>query len=96
MRWFIVALGFALLLASCGGSVATRPVTIDAHDPQSGLLIDPVNVWKDYTNRSAGVAGRTHDGAAVQLVQRVGDGVEVVLPDGTQGWVSVGFIKELR
>lgn len=69
-----------------------RMVTINGRDEQ-GALIDPVNVWKDYTNRGLGVAGQTHDGARVTFIQQQGSGTQIELPNGVRGWVNSAFIK---
>lgn len=75
---------------------AVRVVTINGHDAVSGELIDPVNVWKSYTDRSGGIVARLHDGDKVTMLQRVGQGVKIRTGDGTEGWVTYFFIKELE
>lgn len=71
----------------------SRIVTITGYDPASQTDISPVNVWDDYETRSR-VVGRVRTGTLVRFVQRVGDGVQIELENGTRGWVSAAFIKE--
>jgi hypothetical protein len=91
---------FLLYLVGCGSTtptdVALRTVTINADDPASGTRIDPVNVWRDYNDRSAGVAGRVRHGDRVGLIRQDGGAALIRLNDGTQGWVNAQFIAELR
>ena len=75
-------------------SVLTRIVTINARD-EGGHLIEPLNVWRSYTDRGRGVVGVTHDGDKVGFVRQEGEGVLIQLSDGTQGWVGKGFIADL-
>lgn len=69
-------------------------VTIDNSDGVGGT-IDPINVWDDYTARTAVVA-KAHGGDRVQLLRQSGNGVYVRTTSGVQGWVSAQFIKELK
>jgi hypothetical protein len=71
-------------------------VTMDGYDPASDSIIDPINLWIDYDDRSAGIAAKAKHGDKVKLVQREGDGVLVETADGVQGWVTYYFIKEFK
>ena len=86
------------ILTACGTihvEPAIRAATINADDPASGTRIDPVNVWKDYADRSAGVAGQVHHREKVGLVRQDGGAALIRLSDGTQGWVNAQFVAEL-
>lgn len=75
--------------------VATTTVTLDGYD--SGELVTPViNLWKDYDNRAAGVAGKAKHGQKVEMIERKGDGVLIETDSGVKGWVTYYFIKELK
>ena len=71
-------------------------VTIDGKDPSTGLIIEPINVWKDYNNRAAGIATTVKDGQRVQFVRRTGDGVLIQTHEGKRGWVTYWFIEEFK
>jgi hypothetical protein len=73
-------------------SSPARMVTITARDEQ-GALIDPVNVWKSYTDRSQGVVGQAHDGDRVGFIQQQGGATQIELSNGARGWVNSAFIK---
>jgi hypothetical protein len=92
MRRLAYIVTTVFLLTACGTTAPAdtilRTVTINTDDPASGTRIDPVNVWKDYNNRGAGVAGRVHHGDKVGLVRQDGSAVPIRLNDGTQGWVN--------
>lgn len=78
---------------------STPPVTfmtIDGYDPASDSIVDPINVWQDYENRDAGIATQVHHGDKVKFIQRKGDGILIETLDGTQGWVTYWFVKELK
>lgn len=105
-KTLLIVAGVVIVLVACAllfgqGSLrsapvtVTRQVTISGRDEQGGL-IDPVNVWKDYTNRNLGAAGQAHDGDSVGFIQQQGNGVQIKLANGTVGWVSRDFIKELK
>lgn len=106
MRRWIIGITVAVVLVAVGvfgvgylvggGRPATLQVTIDARDPASGLMIDPVNVWKDYENRGAGIVGRIHHGDTVGLIRQSGGAARIRLSDGAEGWVNATFIRELR
>lgn len=95
---FILGLLIAIGVLGLGLLVPPPPrtVTIYAHDPTSFTPMAPIHVWRDLNNRSAGFVGTITDGMSVRLLRRVGDGVLIELPDGTQGWVNVTFIAELH
>lgn len=73
---------------------ALRTVTMNGDDG-TGAVIDPINVWDDYQTRGRVVAA-LHPGDRVQLVRDDGAGVLIRASDGTEGWVSRGFIVELK
>ena len=71
-------------------------VTLDGYDSASGTTVRTINLWKSYTNRSAGVATRASHGARVKKIRRSGDGILVETAQGKRGWVTYYFIKELK
>lgn len=71
---------------------AARIVTIVGRDEQ-GNVIDPVMVWKDYADRSQGVAGQAHDGDRVTFLSQQGGATQIQLSNGARGWVNSAFIK---
>jgi hypothetical protein len=79
--------------------VTATPVTwltLDGYESDGTLAVTRINLWKDYENRAAGIAGVGLHGERVKLIRRLGDGVKVELPDGTQGWVTYYFVKEYK
>ena len=95
--WCIV---LALVLAACGSTVttsttSTRTVTMDGYDRAADTTVDPINVWETYQPRGR-LVGRVSSGATVTMLQRDGDGVLIRAADGTEGWVTYWFIKELK
>lgn len=87
----LIIIGYVAIANEPSASPA-RTVTINARDEQ-GALIDPINVWKDYANRGAGIAGQTHDGERVGFIQQQGGATQIELPNGARGWVNSAFIK---
>lgn len=76
---------------------ATRwMVTLDGEDTNAGLVIQEINLWKDYNDRAKGIAGKGRHGEEVELVRRAGDGVLVRTGSGVEGWVTYYFIRELK
>jgi len=69
-------------------------VTLDGREEDGTLSVPSINVWKDHNNRGAGVVGVGKHGQRVKLIRKVGDGVEIELPNGARGWVTYYFIKE--
>ena len=90
MRWF-------LLLSLCGALVfcGTPPqtVTISGYDAASKTTITPINLWRDYADRSKGIAGVVQNGEHVLLIRQEGGGALVQKTDGVQGWLSAQFIQ---
>ena len=76
----------------------TRVVTwviMDGTIEDGSLGVPIINVWNDYETRASVVCRVKHD-ERVQMVERSGDGVLIVCPDGTEGWVTYWFIRELK
>jgi len=71
-------------------------VHLDGLDAAAGITIREINLWRDYTDRGAGIAGTGRHGELVELIRRDGDGVLVELMDGTRGWVTYTFIREYK
>jgi hypothetical protein len=69
-----------------------RTVTIDGTDPDVGVVIQEINLWKNYQTRTW--AGRVKHGQKVYFIKREGDGVLVETKSGLKGWVTYWFIKE--
>ena len=74
----------------------TTPVTLDGYDAEAKITVHEINLWKEYENRAAGVAGTAKHGQQVQMIERKGDGVLVETDSGVKGWVTYYFIKELK
>lgn len=70
------------------------PGTINAIDSTTGIVINPVNIFKDYQNRDLGIAGKTSHGEEVTIIERSGQGVKIRTSSGSIGWVSSWFVKE--
>lgn len=77
-------------------AVTGRSVTMDGFDPATGTIIAPINIWKNYTDRTQGVVGTVLHGQYVTMIRQEGDGVLIQTPTGIRGWVSKSFIKELH
>lgn len=88
----LIAIGLGAATSGSPPTSSVRVVTINGRDEQ-GSLIDPVNVWKSYTDRSQGVAGQAHDGQRVAFIQKQGGATQIELPNGARGWVNSAFIK---
>ena len=71
-----------------------RKVTIDAFDPATGDIIDPINLWGNYGTRT--IAGKLKHGETVTMIRREGDGVFIQKKSGLRGWVTYFFIKEFN
>jgi hypothetical protein len=74
----------------------TTWLTLDGKEADGTLAVTEINLWKDHDNRGAGIAGVGQHGQQVKLIRRVGEGVQIELPDGTRGWVTYYFIKEYK
>lgn len=109
MRRLLILLVVAGVLCGCGGQkptstpsgpapTATEPtwLTLDGREDDGTLAVTKINLWKDYDNRGAGVAGVGNHGDTVKLIRRSGDGVMIELANGTRGWVTYYFIKEYK
>jgi hypothetical protein len=70
-------------------------VTIDGKDIETDTIIRMVNLWDNYETRSRVVSTAEH-GEKVQLIRRKGKGVLIEKSDGTRGWVTYWFIRELK
>ena len=73
----------------------TRWVTMDGTE-NGELMVPIINLWKDYNNRSRGVAGTIRHGARVKLIRRSGNGVLVETKSGTRGWATYYFVREFQ
>lgn len=73
-----------------------QTVTIDGYDPDSQTTINTINIWKNYEDRMAGIAAKVQHGDKVEMIERKGDGVRVRTANGTTGWLTYSFIKELK
>ena len=69
-------------------------LTVDGWDGPD--LVEDVNVWWDFSNRSLGVIDSVKHGEKVQYVDKSGDYVHIRTQRGQQGWVNYGFILELK
>ena len=88
----LIVIGLVVAAQDRAPTSPARMVTIQGRDEQ-GTVIDPVNVWKSYTDRSQGVVGQAHDGDRVTFIQQQGGGTQIELPNGVRGWVNSAFIK---
>ena len=75
-------------------TVTAKTVTIDGYDPAADTTMHEINIWGNYVSRS--YAGSVMHGEKVTMLKREGDGVLIKISDGTTGWVSYSFIKELK
>lgn len=92
-----VVIGLISALGGRGAAPAApagKYVTIDGRDV-GGAIIDPINVWDNYTTRGAVVA-RLHHGDRVQMIGQSGDGVQIQTDAGVRGWLTNTFIRELK
>lgn len=71
-----------------------RAGTISGYDSATGSIIDPINIFKDYENRDAGISGKARDGESVTILEKSGNGVKIKTSSGVTGWVSSWFVKE--
>lgn len=94
----LMGIGLWLLRPYLPGAAPAAPagqyVTIDGRDV-GGAIIDPINVWDNYTTRGAVVA-RLHHGDRVQMIGQSGDGVQIQTDAGVRGWLTNTFIRELK
>lgn len=88
---------FFILLTACGTTnTPTQTATLDGYDSASGTTLQTINIWRNYTDRNQGLAGKGTHGEAVQLIRREGDGVLIQTSAGVRGWVNYRFIRELK
>ena len=74
-----------------------RQVTMDGYDADTGVTVDPINLWRDYRDRMGrGTSGQARHGEKVTLIRREGNGVLVETDEGTHGWATYYFIRELK
>ena len=71
-------------------------LTLDGKEADGTLAVQSINLWNDYDDRAAGIAGTGKHGQRVKLIRRAGDSVQIELPNGAQGWVTYYFIKEYK
>ncbi len=81
------------LLTACGRVVPVQTATIDGYDAASGTTIDPINLWKDYADRSKGVTGTVRHGERVSVIRQTGSGVLVETSAGVRGWLNAAFVR---
>lgn len=67
---------------------------INGFDSSTGSIIDPINIFKDYDNRNAGINGKASHGESVTILEKSGNGVKIKTSSGVTGWVSSWFVKE--
>jgi len=71
-----------------------KTVTMDGYDPNADVIVEKINIWGNYEKRS--YVGSVLHGEKVKMLKREGDGVLIKTSDGTIGWVTYWFIKELK
>lgn len=80
-----------------------RPVraqtgAINAYDPATKTIIDPITIFMDYDNRNLGITGETRHGEKVVILETTGTGtphgVKIKTASGVVGWVSNWFVTE--
>jgi predicted nucleic acid-binding Zn ribbon protein len=74
----------------------SKKVTLDGYDSASGMTILIINIWKNYSDVTLGIAGTGNDGEKVKLIKREGDNILIETSKGVRGWVSYCFIKEFK
>ena len=94
----IIIIGFFAFIGATGLFTPknTRTVTLDGTDSEAGIVVNRINLWKDYNNRAQGVAGTANHGEKVKLMKQEGNGVLIETSGGISGWVTYSFIKELN
>lgn len=60
---------------------------------KAGEVAGPINLWRDYADRSKGVAGTVQDGERVYLLEKTNDAALVRTQEGTRGWLNIAFIR---
>lgn len=89
-----------VVLTSCGGGTGGTPaaaiqrVTMDGNDG-TGIIINPINLFKTYSPRGPVVGNVTH-GATVALLKHEGGAVLVRTDAGVEGWCNEQFVKEFK
>ena len=76
-------------------NAVTPMVTMDGME--DGRLACPsINIWKNWADRSQGIAGKVRHGDQVTLLEQRGKRCKVLLPSGETGFVTYWFIRELK
>lgn len=89
VRWLVLL----LLLSACARTVPVQTVTINGYDAESRTTIEVINLWRDYADRSKGVAGTVRSGERVTLIHQDGQGALIETAQGVRGWLNVAFIR---
>jgi hypothetical protein len=87
----VVLLFFCAALVSCG--TPAQIVTINGTDAASGTIIDPINLWRDYTDRNKGIAATVRHGERVTLIREQGGAALIRKSNGAEGWLNTQFIR---
>ncbi len=73
-------------------SVTTAPRWhIDAYHDET--MIDPVNVWRSWSDRSLGTAGKVHHGDEVTVLGYESNYVQIRTGNGATGWLLKSFVR---
>jgi len=81
------------LLSACARTVPVQTVTVNGYDAASGIVIDPINLWRDYADRSKGIAGQVHHGERVTFIRQEGQGAFIETANGVRGWLNAQFVR---
>ena len=71
-------------------------LTLDGLDSGTGILVLRIPLRKEPAGPSTTIIATRNHGEQVKFVQRDAESVLVETKDGTRGWVSSRFVKELK
>ncbi len=71
----------------------TKPITFDGYEG-AFLACPRIHIWKDWGDRSQGIAGSVDHGSPGVLLERRGQRCKIQTSDGTVGFVTFYFLRE--
>lgn len=89
LKWLVII----LLLTACARTVPAQMATINGYDASTRIVVEPINLWRDYADRSKGITGQVHHGDRVTFIRQEGQGALVRTSAGVEGWLNIAFIR---
>ncbi|MEI6125375.1 MAG: hypothetical protein WCQ99_02370 [Pseudomonadota bacterium] len=69
-------------------------ITINGKDKSTGTIIQNINLWNDYMDRSKGVSCTLNNGDKAILLDKTTKAAFIKNKDGKTGWCALSFIIE--